>query len=599
MQMLRFAFFTTYFFAVVMVSARGTSASEDNVPSAHELVASVIAAMGGSAELERVTNLSFKGDGLAFKFPAKFEGSVDKDGRASAAIDTELYQNLRIIDRAGAWERQSWGGPAVAEFKPHIRELAPAVSARVRSQLELFPFYKRSLDSAATIIREEKIDDYSVIVLRFTGAASEDYYIDKASMLPLRRVFTAEYEDGAREVVSNFKDYRSVGKLRLPFYIDDAGPDVPAARVKINIKSYAINKLSRALKIAPVDIGEAPFGVDITTVPHAVYKEADWLTVDGWDDNPSWGVTYAPTETWAFDLLVNEANGRWMEPVKAEIAMLSNGKEVAHVKLGADALKPMSRYMLSRYRGEAGNVVIRNNFTQPMDLNVDKMIYTLTLRRDDHEVTAQHEIPILQPSPKTSLLFPVRGNFILTSSHDYDDINHKDEASQWGAYDIVVVGPSFEMYRGEGRANENWVTFGVDVIAPADGVVYYSRNDVPDDTPDDLLSNDKYAGSLWKYAGNSITIDHGNGEFSFLCHLKLGSVLVKAGDRVKKGQVIAKLGATMTSGRPHLHYQLQNGPIVVRSDGLPSRFENVKMLRGPQMRPIAFPPKRGGLYRAE
>ena len=52
-------------------------------------------------------------------------------------------------------------------------------------------------------------------------------------------------------------------------------------------------------------------------------------------------------------------------------------------------------------------------------------------------------------------------------------------------------------------------------------------------------------------------------------HLIKGSVLVEVGDKVKKGDVIAKLGNTGNSNAPHLHFQLMDGPSLLSADGLP------------------------------
>lgn len=72
-------------------------------------------------------------------------------------------------------------------------------------------------------------------------------------------------------------------------------------------------------------------------------------------------------------------------------------------------------------------------------------------------------------------------------------------------------------------------------------------------------------------------IDHGNGEFSAMGHLKQGSILVKPGDRVRQGQVIAQMGRSgMGSGLIHVHYQLQDRSDLFNSEALPFRFDNVR-----------------------
>jgi len=50
--------------------------------------------------------------------------------------------------------------------------------------------------------------------------------------------------------------------------------------------------------------------------------------------------------------------------------------------------------------------------------------------------------------------------------------------------------------------------------------------------------------------GNHVTIDHGNGEFSLLLHMKPGSVTVKKGDRVSQGQEIGAIGFPATPSFP-------------------------------------------------
>jgi murein DD-endopeptidase MepM/ murein hydrolase activator NlpD len=84
--------------------------------------------------------------------------------------------------------------------------------------------------------------------------------------------------------------------------------------------------------------------------------------------------------------------------------------------------------------------------------------------------------------------------------------------------------------------------------------------------------------------GNYIVIDHGNGEFSQLGHLKNGSVTVRTGDRVRQGQVIAQAGASGTSLFPHLHYQLVTRP-GVDGEGLPPRFSKLARVLGSELKP--------------
>lgn len=76
---------------------------------------------------------------------------------------------------------------------------------------------------------------------------------------------------------------------------------------------------------------------------------------------------------------------------------------------------------------------------------------------------------------------------------------------------------------------------GIDVYAPAGGTVVGVF-------PDQLVR------------GNCIVIDHGMGVYTIYMHLK--SFLVKTGDVVEPGQLIAEIGSTGRSEGPHLHFEV-------------------------------------------
>ena len=61
--------------------------------------------------------------------------------------------------------------------------------------------------------------------------------------------------------------------------------------------------------------------------------------------------------------------------------------------------------------------------------------------------------------------------------------------------------------------------------------------------------------------GNLVEINHGNGYSTRYGHSR--KLLVKVGDTVKKGQVIAMMGSTGRSTGPHVHFEvLKNGHTI-------------------------------------
>ncbi len=96
--------------------------------------------------------------------------------------------------------------------------------------------------------------------------------------------------------------------------------------------------------------------------------------------------------------------------------------------------------------------------------------------------------------------------------------------------------------------------FGRPIVAPADAVVAAvvaeTVDGLPDNTPGETDAKHP--------AGNHVTLDFGNGEFGLLAHFRGGSVAVKTGDHVSRGQVLAACGNSGNTSQPHLHFHLQN-----------------------------------------
>jgi murein DD-endopeptidase MepM/ murein hydrolase activator NlpD len=81
--------------------------------------------------------------------------------------------------------------------------------------------------------------------------------------------------------------------------------------------------------------------------------------------------------------------------------------------------------------------------------------------------------------------------------------------------------------------------------------------------------------------GRSITMQHTNGYKTTYNHMSGYTKGLKAGHRVKQGQVIGYVGSTGLSTGPHLHYEvLVNGRFV---DPMKIRLPRGRELQGPEL----------------
>ena len=119
--------------------------------------------------------------------------------------------------------------------------------------------------------------------------------------------------------------------------------------------------------------------------------------------------------------------------------------------------------------------------------------------------------------------------------------------------------------------------FGAEVLAVADGVIATAVDDMPDN--EGMPSPGAHR--LENASGNHIAIDIGGGRFAFYEHLKRGSIRVRRGDRVRRGQVIAQLGNSGSSSiGPHLHFHVADANSALGAEGLPFVIRQFEHLGG-------------------
>lgn len=112
-------------------------------------------------------------------------------------------------------------------------------------------------------------------------------------------------------------------------------------------------------------------------------------------------------------------------------------------------------------------------------------------------------------------------------------------------------GGGFSHDDGENRHAVDFAApVGTPVVAARDGVVMQAESGFDEAAPGE-------DGATLLARANFIRVLHDDGTMALYAHLQAGGVLVRVGQRVRRGQAIGRSGNTGHSTAPHLHFVIQ------------------------------------------
>lgn len=243
---------------------------------------------------------------------------------------------------------------------------------------------------------------------------------------------------------------------------------------------------------------------------------------------------------------------------------------------GQYAIIPLSRMLFLDYIGQ--------NQVEEIQLNVR------TESESEKEIV-EFCIPLRPYKSKGEYVFPLKGTLVITNL-PMSLAAHRAVLSQEFAFDVAGVkqtldGDFVTSSKAEPRKLSDYLIFNKEVMAIGDGTVVQIGERFPESEMNDPqhYSEEFFSGLVKRWlpqigflhtiSGNYVIIDHENGEFSFYAHLSENSINVSVGTKVKKGDVIAKVGNTGHSTEPHLHFQLMDSKDPLEANGLPITFRNL------------------------
>lgn len=239
------------------------------------------------------------------------------------------------------------------------------------------------------------------------------------------------------------------------------------------------------------------------------------------------------------------------EDMKTMTVMLSSLQErdakIYRMVTGADSLPSHLRNM-----GTGGAVKHQSILDKGLDcskLIADKLAYVETLKKKMYVQTKSYDEVISVAKRKEEM---------LASIPAIQPVKNKELKKLASGYGMRTH-PIYKVKK---------MHWGVDFAAPKGTPVYATGDAVVEFTE-----------SVYSGYGNHIQLNHGFGYRTLYAHLQ--KIVVKKGQKVKRGELIGYIGNTGTSTAPHLHYEVINGGKKVNpvhyffNDLAPGQYEEI------------------------
>ena len=179
---------------------------------------------------------------------------------------------------------------------------------------------------------------------------------------------------------------------------------------------------------------------------------------------------------------------------------------------------------------------VMRDFLYTQGKNIASSLYRTNTKR-------WKSLAIKHPSPYTFRL-PLSGEW-----HALVDETGHHQKKHWAVFACDIVKQIDGRLHVGVNVKENHFAWQQPVFAVCDGII--------------IQAKDKYKDHMIGRPGpgnfaNIVRLDCGGGIYADYAHLRQGSVIVKKGDKVKRGQMLGRVGNSGASGVPHLHFTMSD-----------------------------------------
>ena len=193
------------------------------------------------------------------------------------------------------------------------------------------------------------------------------------------------------------------------------------------------------------------------------------------------------------------------------------------------------------------------------------------LNADLKDVRVDRRPPIVLGSPLAPGTWMVNDACCVNYTHHrrgFVALNGEPVVPQRYAIDFYSVDAEHRTWVGDPTVLTSYLSYDKAVISAAAGTVVASFDGLPDQAP----PGPPPIPPIGDTVGNHVIVKVRPGIFLLYAHMKPGSVLVKKGQTLKKGQQIGSVGTSGNSSTPHLHFQVLTERTFFPSDSAPFRF---------------------------
>src|SRR5579885_621685 len=289
----------------------------------------------------------------------------------------------------------------------------------------------------------------------------------------------------------------------------------------------------------------------------------------------------------AYELLLANFTEQTIRIDSLDIAPAQPDNRAQRLSFGSKQLRPMFSTIAGQYLKPQAPVlkpaesgIIFLFLDAPSTAPWDNALAIVAVGRPNSRQTVTVQSRPSQTKPVV-IGSPLRGKNWWTPNGPANDSIHRRAVVAVGnhlglperfAVDWIRLGADGDTYSGPESDNRSYHCYNAEILAVADGAVLGVKDGIPENVPHSPTMAVPI--TMETIGGNYVLEDIGNGQYAFYAHMIPGTVAVKKGDRVKRGQLLGRLGNSGNSSEPHLHFHICDAPDPLLSNGLPFEIDH-------------------------